>query len=67
MRVTARTAVVGSVQVTENERIPKAGVQLVDGKAVVRLPQLKGGKHVLGVTYSGSSTLTASKSAGIVI
>ena len=67
VRVTARTAVVGSVQLTENERILKAGVKLVEGKAVVRLPQLKRGKHVLRVTYSGSSTLAASRSVGIVI
>jgi hypothetical protein len=55
------------VQLTQNERILCAGVRLVDGKALVRLPELERGKHVLRVTYSGSGTLAASKSAPVVI
>jgi len=59
------TTVAGKVTVKEGSKTLKANVTLVGGKVNVKLPKLKKGTHKLVVSYGGSSTVAAGKSAVI--
>ena len=59
------TAVTGKVTVKEGSKTLKANVTLKAGKVNITLPKLKKGTHKLVVSYGGSSTVAAGKSATI--
>ncbi len=64
--VSSRAKVVGTVRVTV-DRKPFRTVKVTNGRAVVKLPKLKVGKHRIGATFNGSTLLKASKSEVVTI
>lgn len=57
----------GKVTIKEGTKTLKSNVTLSAGKATVTLPKLKAGTHKLVVSYLGSTTVAAGKSATVTL